>query len=278
MREKNYKGQRETGIKNQQNKQQTEQTPENADPERARPKKAQDEIRLNKFVANAGVCSRREADKLIAEGLISVNGEVVTAVGTIVKMSDTVVYEGKKLNAEKLVYVLLNKPKNFVTTLSDPHATHTVMDLVKHACDERIYPVGRLDKMTTGILLLTNDGDLAKQLTHPSHEHRKIYHAFLDKEITQDHLDSIAAGFELEDGFIKSDKISLVEGNAKEVGIEIHSGKNRIVRRIFAHLGYEVVKLDRVYFSGLTKKDVPRGKWRFLTSKEVTYLKAGIMK
>ncbi len=278
MREKNYKGQRETGIKNQQNKQQTEQTPENADPERARPKKAQDEIRLNKFVANAGVCSRREADKLIAEGLISVNGEVVTAVGTIVKMSDTVVYEGKKLNAEKLVYVLLNKPKNFVTTLSDPHATHTVMDLVKHACDERIYPVGRLDKMTTGILLLTNDGDLAKQLTHPSHEHRKIYHAFLDKEITQDHLDSITAGFELEDGFIKSDKISLVEGNAKEVGIEIHSGKNRIVRRIFAHLGYEVVKLDRVYFSGLTKKDVPRGKWRFLTSKEVTYLKAGIMK
>lgn len=278
MREKKYNGQRETGIKNQLNKQQTEQAPKNFEPQKDRPKKAKDEIRLNKFVANAGVCSRREADKLIAEGLISVNGEVVTAVGTIVKMSDTVVYEGKRLNAEKLVYVLLNKPKNFVTTLSDPHATHTVMDLVKHACEERIYPVGRLDKMTTGILLLTNDGDLAKQLTHPSHEHRKIYHAFLDKEITQEHLDSIATGFELEDGFIKSDKISLVDGNAKEVGIEIHSGKNRIVRRIFAHLGYEVVKLDRVYFSGLTKKDVPRGKWRFLTSKEVTYLKAGIMK
>lgn len=278
MRERKYNGQQDAGKKNQQKKQQPDQVPMDSEPEKARPKKAKDEIRLNKFVANAGVCSRREADKLIAEGLISVNGEVVTTVGTMVKMSDKVVYDGKQLNAEKLVYVLLNKPKNFVTTLSDPHATHTVMDLVKHACEERIYPVGRLDKMTTGILLLTNDGDLAKQLTHPSHEHRKIYHAFLDKEITPEHLDSIATGFELEDGFIKSDKISLVQGNAKEVGIEIHSGKNRIVRRIFAHLGYEVVKLDRVYFSGLTKKDVPRGKWRFLTSKEITFLKAGIMK
>ncbi|WP_066631627.1 pseudouridine synthase [Labilibacter marinus] len=237
-----------------------------------------EEIRLNKFIANAGVCSRREADKLIAEGLIQVNDEVIISVGTKVKLSDKVVYEGRELNAEKLVYVLLNKPKNFVTTLSDPHATHKVIDLVKHACTERIYPVGRLDKMTTGVLLLTNDGDLAKQLTHPSHEHRKIYHAFLDKEITQEDLDKIAEGFELEDGFIKSDKISLVQGNAMEVGIEIHSGKNRIVRRIFAHLGYEVVKLDRVYFSGLTKKDVPRGKWRMLTKKEVTFLKAGIMK
>ncbi len=235
-------------------------------------------IRLNKYVANAGVCSRREADKLIAEGLISVNGEVVTSVGTKVKLTDKVVYQERELNAEKLVYVLLNKPKKFVTTLSDPHAEHTVMDLVKHACTERIYPVGRLDKMTTGVLLLTNDGDLAKQLTHPSHEHRKIYHAFLDKEITQEELDKIAEGFELEDGFIKSDKISLVQGNPLEVGIEIHSGKNRIVRRIFKHLGYEVMKLDRVYFSGLTKKDVPRGKWRFLKQKEITFLKAGIMK
>lgn len=278
MRERKFKGQRETGIKSQQNIAQPEQSPKSSEPDKLRTPKAKDEIRLNKFIANAGVCSRREADRLIAEGLITVNGEVVTTVGTMVKKTDKVVYEDKELNTEKLVYVLLNKPKNFVTTLSDPHATHTVMDLVKHACTERIYPVGRLDKMTTGILLLTNDGDLAKQLTHPSHEHRKIYHSFLDKEITQEHLDSIAAGFELEDGFIKSDKISLVEGNAKEVGIEIHSGKNRIVRRIFAHLGYEVLKLDRVYFSGLTKKDVPRGKWRFLTPKEVTFLKAGIMK
>ena len=190
-----------------------------------------------------------------------------TAVGTKVKMTDKVVYEGKELNAEKLVYVLLNKPKNFVTTLKDPHATHTVIDLVKHACTERIYPVGRLDKMTTGVLLLTNDGDLAKRLTHPSHEHRKIYHAFLDKAITQDDLDKIAAGFELEDGFIKSDKISLVQGNSREVGIEIHSGKNRIVRRIFKHLGYEVEKLDRVYFSGPDQKRCAKGEVAFPDSK-----------
>jgi len=207
-----------------------------------------DKIRLNKFIANAGVCSRREADKLIADGLIQVNGEVVTAVGTIVEMNDNVVYNGKSLNAEKLVYVLLNKPKDCVTTLSDPHAKRTVIDIVKNACKERIYPVGRLDKMTTGVLLLTNDGDLAKKLTHPSHEHRKIYHAFLDKPITDEDLKKIETGFELEDGFIKSDKLSLVLDNRYEVGIEIHSGKNRIVRRIFKHLGYEVVKLDRVYF------------------------------
>lgn len=237
-----------------------------------------DTIRLNKFVANTGVCSRREADKLIAEGLVSVNGEVVTAMGTMVKKTDKVVYQGKELIREKMVYILLNKPKDYVTTLKDPHAKRTVIDLVKNACEERIYPVGRLDKMTTGVLLLTNDGDLTKQLTHPSHEHRKIYHAFLDKPISQEHLDAIDKGFELEDGFIESDKISLVQDNKLEVGIEIHSGKNRIVRRIFAHLGYEVIKLDRVYFSGLTKKDVPRGKYRYLTAKEVTFLKAGIMK
>ncbi|MGQ1786857.1 MULTISPECIES: pseudouridine synthase [unclassified Saccharicrinis] len=272
MSERNFKGRRkpkinrqESGLKSLQDKHATSTSDKK-------------EIRLNKFIANAGVCSRREADKLIAEGLITVNGETVTSVGTKVRLSDKVIYEGKELNAEKLVYVLLNKPKNCVTTLSDPHAKHTVIDIVKHACSERIYPVGRLDKMTTGVLLLTNDGDLAKRLTHPSHEHRKIYHAFLDKGITQEDLDKIATGFELEDGFIKSDKISLVQGNPMEVGVEIHSGKNRIVRRIFKHLGYEVVKLDRVYFSGLTKKDVPRGKWRFLTSKEITFLKAGIMK
>ncbi len=237
-----------------------------------------DTVRLNKYIANAGVCSRREADKLIAEGLITVNDEVVTAIGTQVNKTDKVCYNGKVLMAEKLVYVLLNKPKDCVTTLKDPHAKRTVIDIVKNACSERIFPVGRLDKMTTGVLLLTNDGDLTKKLTHPSHEHRKIYHAFLDKPISDKDFKSIETGFELEDGFIKSDKLSLVNGNAREVGIEIHSGKNRIVRRIFKHLGYEVVKLDRVYFSGLTKKDVPRGKWRYLTPKEVTFLKAGIMK
>ncbi|SMO69124.1 pseudouridine synthase [Saccharicrinis carchari] len=278
MRERRYKERDNKAKESKRTEGQAEASPSKAGPAKSNPKPALHTIRLNKFIANAGVCSRRDADKLIAEGLISVNGEVVTTVGTTVKTSDKVVYEGKELKAEKLVYVLLNKPKNFVTTLSDPHARHTVMDLVKHACAERIYPVGRLDKMTTGILLLTNDGDLAKRLTHPSHEHRKIYHAFLDKEITKEHLHSIATGLELEDGFIKADKISLVKGNAKEVGIEIHSGKNRIVRRIFQHLGYEVVMLDRVYFSGLTKKDVPRGKWRFLTPHEVTFLKAGIMK
>lgn len=265
MSERNFKGSGKSSNKNQDS---SDMAFENEpDKSVSQPK----EIRLNKFIANAGVCSRREADKLIAEGLITVNGETVTAVGTKVKLSDKVIYQGKELNAEKLVYVLLNKPKDCVTTLSDPHAKHTVIDLVKHACTERIYPVGRLDKMTTGVLLMTNDGDLAKRLTHPSHEHRKIYHAFLDADITQDDLNKIAKGFELEDGFIKADKISLVQGNAREVGIEIHSGKNRIVRRIFKHLGYEVVKLDRVYFSGLTKKDVPRGKWRFLSPRRLPF-------
>ncbi len=238
----------------------------------------QETLRLNKYIANAGVCSRREADKLIQDGLIRVNGKVVTEMGIHVKKTDKVEYNGKSLNPEKLMYVLLNKPKDCVTTLSDPHAKRTVIDIVKNACEERIYPVGRLDKMTTGVLLLTNDGDLAKQLTHPSHEHRKIYHAFLDKPITKNDLKKIEDGFELEDGFIKADKISLVKDNPYEAGIEIHSGKNRIVRRIFKHLGYEVEKLDRVYFAGLTKKDVPRGKWRFLSEKEVQFLKAGILK
>jgi 23S rRNA pseudouridine2605 synthase len=276
MSEKSFKGHRK-GPSKKKNKPET--TSLNPTPPQNNPTSADgDEIRLNKFIANAGVCSRREADRLISEGLIQVNGQVISTIGTMVKKSDTVIYEGKELNPEKLVYVLLNKPKDCVTTLSDPHAKRTVIDIVKHACTERIYPVGRLDKMTTGVLLLTNDGDLAKRLTHPSHEHRKIYHAFLDKPITKEDLNKIEVGFELEDGFIQSDKISLVQGNNYEVGIEIHSGKNRIVRRIFKHLGYEVVKLDRVYFSGLTKKDVPRGKWRLLTQQEITFLKAGIMK
>ncbi len=266
-------GKRKNTKNNPTNKNQKSENTSNSDVQ-----KDNDSIRLNKYIANAGVCSRREADKLIAEGLITVNGKIVTTIGTQVSKADTVVYNGKTLMAEKLVYVLLNKPKDCVTTLKDPHAKRTVIDIIKNACEERIFPVGRLDKMTTGVLLLTNDGDLTKKLTHPSHEHRKIYHAFLDKPISEKDFKAIETGFELEDGFIKSDKLSLVKGNAQEVGIEIHSGKNRIVRRIFKHLGYEVVKLDRVYFSGLTKKDVPRGKWRFLSAQEITFLKAGIMK
>jgi 23S rRNA pseudouridine2605 synthase len=235
-------------------------------------------FRLNRYISNAGICSRREADKLISEGLITVNGKVVTELGTVVQKNDVVVYNGKTLSIEPLVYVLLNKPKDVVTTLKDPHATRTVLDLVKNACDERIYPVGRLDRNTTGVLLLTNDGDLAKKLTHPKHNVKKIYHVFLNRAVEKNHMLQIAQGFELEDGFIKADVISYVEDDKQQVGIEIHSGRNRIVRRIFEHLGYEVERLDRVYFAGLTKKNLQRGHWRFLTPKEVTLLKAGMLK
>ncbi len=237
-------------------------------------KKGDREIRLNKFIANAGVCSRREADTLIEKGEIQVNGEVVTALGQKITLNDEVTYKGKILSTEKKVYLLLNKPKGFVTTVDDPHAEKTVMQLVKSACEERIYPVGRLDKETTGLLLFTNDGEMAKKLTHPSYEKKKIYHVFLDDDFQQKDLEQVKKGIELEDGFIAADAISFVDENDKaQVGIEIHSGKNRIVRRIFAHLDYRVVKLDRVIFAGLTKKKLPRGKWRFLTDAEVGYLK-----
>ncbi len=236
-------------------------------------------IRLNRYVANAGVCSRRDADELIKKGEISVNGKVVTEMGTIVNPYDIVHYNNKKLNAEKKIYLLLNKPKDVVTTMSDPHAKHTVMDIIKGACVERIYPVGRLDRNTTGLLLFTNDGDLAKKLTHPKHLTKKIYHTFLDKPLTKEHIMQIGEGIELEDGKIAADAISYVEKDDKtQIGIEIHSGKNHIVRRIFEHLGYKVVKLDRVYFAGLTKKRIPRGKWRLLTPKEISILKAGFWK
>lgn len=234
-------------------------------------------VRLNKYIANAGVCSRREADRLIQEGLITVNGKVISELGTIVAKSDEVIYDGKKLRSELLVYVLLNKPKDVVTTMKDPHAKYTVMDIVKEACDERIYPVGRLDKNTTGVLLLTNDGDLSKKLTHPKYNVKKIYHVHLDKNVSKNHLEEILGGFELEDGSIKADAVSYVDGKKSEVGIEIHSGRNRIVRRMFEHLGYRVEKLDRVYFAGLTKKSVPRGKWRYLNEKEIKLLKAGML-
>lgn len=234
---------------------------------------SEEAMRLNRYIANSGLCSRREADRVIAEGRVTVNGDKCDAVGTKVSFKDNVCVDGKELNPEKKVYILLNKPKNCVTTSDDPQGRVTVMDIVKNACDERIFPVGRLDRMTTGVLLFTNDGDLTKKLTHPSHMKKKIYHAILDKKITQEELDRIAAGIELEDGPIKSDQIEFVGGKQDEVGIEIHSGKNRIVRRIFEHLGYEVVKLDRVFFGGLTKKNLPRGKWRFLSENEIRILK-----
>lgn len=234
----------------------------------------EDEIRLNRYIANAGICSRREADKYIKAGVVTVNGEIVTELGTKVKASDNVKFDGRRLNPEKKVYLLLNKPRNFVTTTDDPHAEKTVMDLVKNACNERIYPVGRLDKNTTGLLLFTNDGDLSKKLTHPSHNMKKIYQVTLNKPVTKNHMIQIADGIKLEDGEIAADAISFVDMNNKsEVGIEIHSGKNRIVRRIFEHLGYRVNKLDRVYFAGLTKKNISRGKYRFLSEKEIKFLK-----
>jgi len=236
-------------------------------------------IRLNRYIANSGVCSRREADKLIARGLVTVNGQVVTEMGQQVKRNDEVRFEGKKLNPEAKVYILINKPKDMVTTTSDPEGRRTVLDLIEGACEERVYPVGRLDRNTTGVLLMTNDGDLSKKLTHPSSEIRKIYHVFLNKPLEKEHLSLIKKGIELEDGIIQPDEVSYADPiDTTQVGIVIHSGRNRIVRRIFEHLGYTVEKLDRVYFAGLTKKNLPRGKWRFLSKDEIKYLKAGILK
>ena len=236
-------------------------------------------LRLNRFIAMSGVCSRREADELIKAGKVKVNGEVVTEMGVTVSPDADVEYDGKKLKAEKKVYVLLNKPKDCVTTTDDPEGRRTVMDIVANASEARIYPVGRLDRNTTGILLLTNDGDMAEKLTHPRYEVRKIYHVFLDKPVSEEDLDKLLNGIELEDGPINADEISHVDGRDKsQVGIVIHSGRNRIVRRMFESLGYEVVKLDRVYYGGLTKLNVPRGHWRYLTDEEVNRLKAGFTK
>ncbi len=235
--------------------------------------KRQESIRLNKYIANAGVCSRREADKLIQNGEIKVNGKVIEELGYQVKKTDKVTYKGKKLNPEKLVYVLLNKPKNFITTTEDPQERRTVMHLVAKACSERIYPVGRLDRNTTGLLLLTNDGELAKKLSHPSYGVQKLYQVDLDKPITDKDFLSIQQGVMLEDGLAKVDEIGLVNETRKSLGVQIHIGRNRIVRRIFEHLGYQVVRLDRVMYAGLTKKDLPRGTWRFLDEKEVVKLK-----
>lgn len=230
-------------------------------------------IRLNKYIADAGVCSRREADKLIEAGEIKVNGTTVTELGYKVSRKDAITYNGRRLNQEKLVYVLLNKPKDFITTVDDPEDRKTVMQLVQTACEERIYPVGRLDRNTTGLLLLTNDGELATKLTHPSHNVKKIYQVDLDKPITEEDAEKIRAGIVLEDGEAKVDELAILSEDGTILGVEIHIGRNRIVRRIFEHLGYEVIRLDRVMFAGLTKKDLPRGKWRYLSQKELIRLK-----
>ena len=233
-------------------------------------------LRLNKYLANAGVCSRREADEFIQAGVVTVNGQVVTELGTKILRTDEVRFHDQPVTIEKKVYVLLNKPKDYVTTSDDPQQRKTVMDLVKNACPERIYPVGRLDRNTTGVLLLTNDGDMASKLTHPKYLKKKIYHVFLDKACSAHDMQQIAEGVELEDGIIKADDVQYAHPtDKKQVGIEIHSGKNRIVRRIFESLGYRVQKLDRVQFAGLTKKNLKRGDWRYLTEEEVDRLRMG---
>ena len=232
-------------------------------------------MRLNRYIAQSGICSRREADDFIQAGLVSVNGRIVTELGTKVMPNDEVRFNDSRVQGEKKVYLVLNKPKGYVTTLDDPHADKTVMELVKGACTERIYPVGRLDKNSVGLLLFTNDGDLTRQLTHPSYRKKKIYQVTLDKALERADMEAIAEGITLEDGEIHADEIAYVKDDRKEIGIEIHSGRNRIVRRIFEHLGYTVQKLDRVYYAGLTKKNLKRGAWRFLTREEVERLKSG---
>jgi len=232
-------------------------------------------IRLNKFIAHAGICSRREADNIIMNGDITVNGKIITEMGTKILKTDIVKYKGKILEKERLVYVLLNKPKNFISTVSDPHERKTVMNLVKNACEERIFPVGRLDRNTTGVLLFTNDGDLAKKLTHPKYKVEKIYYVELNKTLINEDMLKIVEGLELEDGFIKIDEINYINGDDEKnkIGIKIHSGKNHIVRRIFEELNYKVERLDRVKFAGLTKKNLKRGEWRLLMQKEINLLK-----
>ena len=232
-------------------------------------------IRLNKFIANSGVCSRREADDYIVAGLITVNGQVITELGTKIQVTDDVRFNGERLHGEEKVYILMNKPKDFVTTVTDPNADRTVLDLVAGKCPQRVYPVGRLDKATTGVLLLTNDGELSDKLTHPSNRVRKIYHVFLDKNLSQSDFNKILEGVELEDGLMFADALSFIDEDESQVGLEIHSGRNRVVRRMFEALGYKVKKLDRVLFAGLTKKGLRRGQWRFLTEQEVALLKMG---
>ncbi|NLX41354.1 MAG: pseudouridine synthase [Bacteroidales bacterium] len=251
--------------------------PEKLDrPKRSERSEQNETVRLNKFIANSGICSRREADEYIKTGLVTVNGIIVTELGTKVKPDDDVRFNGQRLKGEKKVYLLMNKPKDYVTTMGDPHAKKCVIDLIStEKCKERVVPVGRLDKATTGVLLFTNDGDLAARLTHPSQNVKKIYHVFLDKYLKKTDFDALVNGITLEDGEIHADALSYVDDDMAQVGIEIHSGRNRVVRRMFEHLGYKVTKLDRVYFAGLTKKKLRRGAWRFLTEEEITFLKMG---
>ena len=231
-------------------------------------------MRLNRYLAHSGICSRRQADEFIKAGLVSVNGVIVKEMGIKVRPDDVVKYNGETIRSEKKVYILLNKPKDYVTSLEDEKGRKTVTDLIKGACRERVYPVGRLDRNTTGVMLLTNDGELSAKLTHPKYNKKKIYHVILDKKLRFEDLQTVANGITLEDGPIIPDSITYIEGGKRnEIGIEIHSGRNRIVKRIFEHLGYRVIKLDRVYFAGLTKKSLPRGKWRLLTEKEIVMLK-----
>ncbi len=237
-------------------------------------KKDPDLVRLNKHIAAAGICSRREADELIKAGLVMVNGKVITEMGVKVGPGDEVRYNGERLKNEKKVYLVLNKPKDYVTTVEDAHATKTVMELIKDACHERVYPVGRLDRGTTGVLLFTNDGDLTKKLTHPGFNKKKIYHVHLNKNVIHQDLVKISEGVELDDGVVKADAVAYANPDSKrEVGLEIHSGKNRVIRRLFEKLDYKVTKLDRVYFAGITKKGITRGKWRFLTEREINMIK-----
>jgi 23S rRNA pseudouridine2605 synthase len=235
------------------------------------------QIRLNRFISNSGLCSRREADEHIKNGMITVNGKIVTELGSKVSYKDEVRFRGKKLSAEKKVYVLLNKPRGYVTTVKDPHADHTVLELLGNDFPERVYPVGRLDKATTGVLLLTNDGELAGKLSHPRYKKRKIYHVFLDRPVSKNDIFKLTEGIELDGITVTADAVSYAdEEDRSQIGIELHSGQNRIIRRMFETLGYKVRKLDRVYFAGLTKKNLQRGKWRFLTEREVSLLKRGI--
>jgi 23S rRNA pseudouridine2605 synthase len=252
------------------------ETPKRVIKKKPTPKKREDGlVRLNKFIANSGICSRREADEYIEAGLVTVNGEIITQLGVRVNPSDDIRFNGERLKGEEKVYIVMNKPKDFVTTLSDPNAEKTVMELISGKCPQRVYPVGRLDKQTTGVLLLTNDGELADKLTHPSNNRKKIYHVVLDKNLSKPHFDEILKGIILEDGEIHADSLSYVDEDNSQVGLEIHSGRNRVVRRIFEHLGYKVKRLDRVYFAGLTKKNLRRGQWRFLNETEVAMLKMG---
>lgn len=239
------------------------------------PNKVTGEVRLNRFISQSGVCSRREADDFILAGVVTVNGQVVTELGTKILPTDEVRFNDERLQGEKNVYLVLNKPKGYVTSLDDPYADKTVMDLVKNACTERVYPVGRLDKNSVGLLLITNDGDITRQLTHPSCHKKKIYQVTLDKPLTRADMETLTEGITLEDGDIFADEIAYASEDKRSVGVEIHSGRNRIVRRMFEHLGYQVTKLDRVYYAGLTKKNLKRGAWRFLTVDEVNRLKSG---